>query len=195
MDSLPIGDYALLSDCHSAALISRAGSVDWLCFPRFDAPAVFGRLLDADGGHFAIRPAGDFQVSRAYLDQTMALETTFRAPGGIAVLTDAMAMGRNDRGHQLGAGSPGVLMRRLQCTQGELDVDVTYAPRPEYGLIYPIRRWSREASPPVAARAGSCFPRRPVFSSTGPLPPRASTCSPGRPLASHSSTDSCGSRR
>jgi alpha,alpha-trehalase len=54
------------------------------------------------------------------------------------VLTDAMAMGRNDRGHQLGAGSPGILMRRLECTHGELDVDVTYAPRPEYGLIYPI---------------------------------------------------------
>jgi len=56
---LPIGDYALLSDCRSAALVSRAGSVDWLCCPRFDAPAVFARILDADGGHFAIRPAGD----------------------------------------------------------------------------------------------------------------------------------------
>jgi alpha,alpha-trehalase len=138
MNSLPIGDYALLSDCRSAALVSRAGSVDWLCCPRFDAPAVFARILDADGGHFAIRPAGDFQVSRAYIDQTMALETTFRAEAGAAVLTDAMALGRNDRGHQLGARSPGVLMRRFQCTQGELDVDVTYAPRPEYGLIYPI---------------------------------------------------------
>jgi len=138
MNSLPIGDYALLSDCRSAALVSRAGSVDWLCCPRFDAPAVFARILDADGGHFAIRPAGDFQASRAYVDQTMALETTFRADAGVAVLTDAMAMGRNDRGHDLGAGSPGVLMRRLRCTQGKLDVDVTYAPRPEYGLIYPI---------------------------------------------------------
>jgi GH15 family glucan-1,4-alpha-glucosidase len=56
MNSLPIGDYALLSDCRSAALVSRAGSVDWLCCPRFDAPAVFARILDADGGHFAIRP-------------------------------------------------------------------------------------------------------------------------------------------
>ena len=62
MNSLPIGDYALLSDCRSAALVSRAGSVDWLCFPRFDAPAVFARLLDSDGGHFAIQPAGDFQA-------------------------------------------------------------------------------------------------------------------------------------
>ena len=111
MDSLPIGDYALLSDCRAAALVSRAGSVDWLCCPRFDAPAVFARLLDPDGGHFAIA-AGDFQASRAYVDQTMVLETTFVTQAGTAVLTDAMAVGRNDRGHQLGAGSPGTLPPR-----------------------------------------------------------------------------------
>jgi GH15 family glucan-1,4-alpha-glucosidase len=138
MKSLPIGDYALLSDCRSAALVSRAGSVDWLCFPRFDAPAVFARILDLDCGHFAIRPAGDFKASRAYVDQTMALETTFRTVTGAALLTDAMAVGRNDRGHDLGVGSPGVLLRRLVCIDGELEVDVSYAPRPEYGLIHPI---------------------------------------------------------
>ena len=138
MDSLPIGDYALLSDCRTAALVSRVGSVDWLCCPRFDAPAVFARLLDPDGGHFAIRPAGDFQASRAYVDQTMVLETTFGTQAGTAVLTDAMAVGRNDRGHHLGAASPGVLLRQLTCTAGEIDVDVSYAPRPEYGLIYPM---------------------------------------------------------
>jgi alpha,alpha-trehalase len=137
-NSLPIGDYALLSDCRSAALVSRAGSVDWLCWPRFDSPAVFARILDPDGGHFAIRPAGDFQVSRAYVDQTMTLETTFRVPAGTAVLTDAMAVGRDDRGHHLGDGSPGVLLRELTCTAGEIDVEVSYAPRPEYGLIRPI---------------------------------------------------------
>src|SRR6516165_666357 len=98
MKSLPISDYALLSDCRSAALVSRAGSVDWLCFPRFDAPAVFARLLDPDGGHFAIRPAGDFKASRAYVDQTMALQTTFRTATGSAVLTDAIEVGRNGRG-------------------------------------------------------------------------------------------------
>ena len=138
MNSLPIGDYALLSDCRSAALVSRAGSVDWLCFPRFDAPAVFARILDPGAGHFAIRPAGDFEVSRAYVDQTMALETTFQAVTGTAVLTDAMAVGRNDRGHRLGASSPGLLLRHLACTDGELEIEVSYAPRPEYGLIHPI---------------------------------------------------------
>src|SRR5204862_3355493 len=138
MSNLPIADYALLSDCRSAALVSRAGSVDWLCFPRFDAPAVFARILDPGAGHFAIRPGADFDTSRAYVDQTMALETTFRAATGTAVLTDAMAVGRNDRGHGLGAGSPGVLLRRLACTDGEMEVEVSYAPRPDYGLIHPI---------------------------------------------------------
>ena len=152
MDSLPIGDYALLSDCRSAALVSRVGSVDWLCCPRFDAPAVFARLIDPDGGHFAIRPAGDFQVSRAYVDQTMVLETTFGTQVGTAVLTDAMAVGHNDRGHHLGAGSPGVLLRTLTCTAGEIDIEVSYAPRPEYGLIYPILE---AVAGGIAARGGA----------------------------------------
>src|SRR6266705_613366 len=129
MNSLPIGDYALLSDCRSAALVSRAGSVDWLCFPRFDAPATFARILDPDGGHFAIRPAA-----------------------GAAVLTDAMAVGRNERGHDLGAESPGVLLRQLACTDGEMDVEVSYAPRPEYGLIHPILE---EVPGGLAARGGA----------------------------------------
>ncbi|MFJ9582645.1 glycoside hydrolase family 15 protein [Streptomyces acidicola] len=152
MNGWPIGDYALLSDCRSAALVSRSGSVDWLCLPRFDAPAVFARLLDPGGGHFAIRPDGEFEASRAYVSQTMALETTFVTASGTAVLTDAMAVGRNERGHDLGAGSPGVLLRRLVCTDGEMEVEVSYAPRPEYGLVHPIL----EAVPGgLAARGGA----------------------------------------
>jgi len=138
MDSLPIGDYALLSDCRSAALVSRDGSVDWLCCPRFDAPSVFCRLLDAAGGRFAIGPVGEYRASRRYVDQTMVLETTFTSAGGTGVLTDAMALGRNERGHDLGAGSPGMLLRRLSCTAGEIEAEVSYEPRPEYGLIHPI---------------------------------------------------------
>ena len=60
MDSLPIGDHML----RSAALVSRDGPVDWLCFPGFDGPSVFCRLFEPAGGRFAIRPAGEFQVSR-----------------------------------------------------------------------------------------------------------------------------------
>jgi alpha,alpha-trehalase len=138
MDDRPIGDYALLSDCRSAALVSRSGSVEWLCLPRFDAPAVFARILDPGGGHFAVRPAGEFEASRHYVDQTMVLETTFVTTSGTAVLTDAMAVGCNERGHDLGAESPGVLLRRLVCTDGEMDLEVSYAPRPEYGLIHPV---------------------------------------------------------
>jgi alpha,alpha-trehalase len=138
MDSLPIGEYALLSDCRSAALVSRDGSVDWLCFPRFDGPSVFCRLLDPAGGQFAIRPAGEFQVSRRYLDQTLVLETTFTTARGTAVLTDALAFGRNERGHQLGLHSPGMLLRSFACTSGEIQAQISYAPRPQYGLTQPV---------------------------------------------------------
>jgi GH15 family glucan-1,4-alpha-glucosidase len=138
MDSLPIGEYALLSDCHSAGLVSRDGSVDWLCLPRFDAPSVFCRLLDAGGGHFSIRPAGEFEASRRYVDQTMVLETTFTTQRGAAVLTDALATGRDERGHHLGADSPGTLLRSLACTEGEIEAELSYAPRPEYGLVHPL---------------------------------------------------------
>jgi GH15 family glucan-1,4-alpha-glucosidase len=91
MSTLPIGDYALLSDCRSAALVGRDGSVDWLCFRRFDGPSVFARLLDDDAGHLSVRPAGEFAATRRYLDQTMALATTFTTATGVAVLTDALA--------------------------------------------------------------------------------------------------------
>jgi len=138
MESLPIGEYALISDCRSAALVSREGSVDWLCFPRFDGPSVLCRLLDPAAGHFSIRPAGQFQVSRRYVDQTLVLETTFTTAGGTAVLTDALAVGPDERGHHLGAHSPGTLLRSLACTAGEIQAEVSYAPRPEYGLIHPV---------------------------------------------------------
>src|SRR5262249_20804465 len=102
MSSTPIGEYALLSDCHSAALVSRAGSIDWLCVPRFDGPSVFARLLDADAGHWSIRPSAEAEVSRSYVTGTMVLTTNFTTPSGIAIMTDALAVGRNERGHELG---------------------------------------------------------------------------------------------
>ena len=138
MSQQPIAEYALLSDCRSAALVSKDGSVDWLCFPRFDSPSVFGRLLDARAGHWSIRPIGDAEATRRYVEDTMVLETTFRTATGTVVLADALAVGRNERGHELGAGAPSVLMRRVSGVTGDVELELEYAPRPEYGLIYPV---------------------------------------------------------
>ncbi len=138
MSHLPISDYAVLSDCRSAALVSRAGSVDWLCFPRFDGRSVFCRLLAEQGGHWSLGPAGEARIERAYAPETMVLETTFETESGIARLVDAMMIGRNRRGHELGVGSPGVLARSISCESGSVEVQLEYAPRPEYGLIHPL---------------------------------------------------------
>ncbi len=140
MSDLPIADYALLSDCRSAALVSRAGSVDWLCFPRFDGPSVFARLLDDQAGHWSIHPVGIYEVSRRYIETTMVLETRFSTPTGMAVLLDAMAIGRNERGHQLGVASPGIVLRSVVCERGTVEMELEYAPRLEYGRIYPLLR-------------------------------------------------------
>src|SRR5579859_6736895 len=157
-DGLPIGDYALLSDCRSAALVGRNGSVDWLCLPRFDSPAVFARILDDGAGHFTIRPAGAFRSSRRYADGSMVLVTTFETATGTAVLTDAMTLGSGVREHHLGANSPGVLLRRVACTAGEVILDVTYSPRPEFGLVHPILEPARDVAgglAGLAARGGA----------------------------------------
>jgi GH15 family glucan-1,4-alpha-glucosidase len=128
----------MLSDCRSAALVSTGGSVDWLCFPRYDKPSVFGRLLDERAGHWSIRPAGRFETSRRYVPDTMLLETTFRTSSGVVTLVDGMAVGRNERGHELGAGAPSALLRRVTGVEGDVWLELEYAPRPEYGLIQPV---------------------------------------------------------
>ena len=138
MSNRPIADYALLSDCHTAALVSNGGSVDWLCLPRFDAPSTFGRLLGAGAGHWSIAPTDDGEASRRYLEDTMVLETTFTTAGGVASLVDALAVGADERGHQLGTNSPHLLLRRLTCREGEVDLAIDCVPRPEYGLIRPL---------------------------------------------------------
>jgi GH15 family glucan-1,4-alpha-glucosidase len=138
MKSLAIADYALISDCHTAALVSLGGSVDWLCPGRFDRPSVFARLLDQGAGHWSVRPSGDAEVSRRYVEGTMVLETTFRTATGTLVLVDAMAVGAHEHGHELGLRSPGVLLRRASCLSGTVDLRLDYAPRPEYGLVHPL---------------------------------------------------------
>lgn len=139
MSTTPIADYALLSDRHTAALVSRGGSVDWLCLPRFDSPSVFARLLDTHAGYFEVRPHSPTPaVARRYLDGTMVLETTFTTATGTLVLHDALATGAASDPHQLGAYAPRMLVRSLTCTAGEVEVDVAFVPRPEYGVVAPL---------------------------------------------------------
>src|SRR5690349_13255844 len=79
----PIADYAFLSDCHTGALIAPDGSIDWLCVPAFDAPSIFGSVLDREAGSFRFAPYGTFHpVARAYLPGTNVMETTWRTRTG-----------------------------------------------------------------------------------------------------------------
>src|ERR1700691_1163963 len=137
MSTTPIADYALLSDRHSAALVSRGGSIDWLCFPRFDSPSIFARLLGDEAGHWSISPTSTTQVTRRYLDRTMVLETTFSTPSGTVAITDALAMGEGNRGHALGRNAPHVLLRHAVCIEGEVNLSLEYVPCPEYGQVHP----------------------------------------------------------
>jgi alpha,alpha-trehalase len=129
----PISDYALLSDCHTAALVSRDGSIDWCCFHRFEARPVFARILDwGKGGFFRIAPRDEYEVSRRYLPDTNVLETTFRtAAGGVLVLTDFVPVKR-DMGHP-----DHHLLRLVRCVEGEVAVKAKFEPRFDYGLTEP----------------------------------------------------------
>lgn len=132
-----ISDYGLLGDCQGSALASRDGSIDWWCPPRFDAPSVFGRLLDPNAGHWTIRPTNEYTVTRRYLTGTMVLETDFQCEGGVVRVTDALALGPGERGHEVGHSSPHMLLRLVEVTGGTVEVAIEVAPRPEYGLIMP----------------------------------------------------------
>ena len=135
----PISDYGLIGDTHSCALISRDGSVDWACFPRFDSRAVFARLLDSEkGGHFTVRTRKPFESSRRYLPATNILETTFRTPSGVAVLTDFMPVhGHSKPAHPQEIFPYQQIARILICTSGSVDIEVVCQPRFDYGSIVP----------------------------------------------------------
>jgi GH15 family glucan-1,4-alpha-glucosidase len=137
----PIRDYALIGDCRTAALVSRWGSVDFLCLPRFDGASVFAALLDAErGGRFFIRPAdGPFEARRCYADSTNVLQTTFRTAGGELRLTDAMSVSGHDerRGELLPEHE---LLRCIECTAGRVAVEVGCDPRFDWGRAVPVPR-------------------------------------------------------
>lgn len=136
----PIRDYGLIGDGRAAALVSRSGSVDWLCWPRFDSPSLFGSILDAEeGGRFSVCPRGPWEATRRYLRGTNVLETTFRAAGGVLRLTDAMAVeAHSERKKSLLPDHE--LLRRVECVEGSVEVEVTFDPRPDYGRTRP-RLW------------------------------------------------------
>jgi alpha,alpha-trehalase len=148
----PIADYALLSDCHSCALVSSAGSVDWLCLPHFDSPSMLGRLLDPGAGHWSWSLRGVVSSKRHYLPQTVVLQSTCVCASGELESIDALALGQGERGHSIGKDSPHCLVRSLRCTRGSVEIDVEFAPRAEYGLVAPLLR-AQEGG--LYARAGS----------------------------------------
>jgi GH15 family glucan-1,4-alpha-glucosidase len=127
-----IDDYAIIGDGRSAALISRGGSVDWLCWPQFDSPPVFGALLDERGGRWSIAPTSPARVTRRYLDGTNVLETTFETPGGRVVIVDAMTVASEADKARLFVPDHEIL-RSVRCEWGEVSLAIVVEPRPDFG--------------------------------------------------------------
>ena len=138
----PLSDYGLIADGHTAALVSRSGSIDWCCMPRVDAGSCFARLLDAErGGFCSITPVGDHEASRAYEDGTLVLGTTFHAGGAEVRLIDAFLVepDAEDGGREM--------LRVLEGQRGAMELEVCVAPRFDYGDVQPwirlsgVRHW------------------------------------------------------
>ncbi len=145
---LPIGDYALIGDCHSAALVSRGGSIDWCCLPRFDSDSCFARLLDHEhGGHFSIAPTGQATSRREYQGDSLVLVTTFESESGAVRLIDFFAMRRGGRSHPRRE-----LIRMVEVLSGSMSMCIEFAPRFDYGDIKP---WIYELGDSAYCAVGS----------------------------------------
>lgn len=132
-----ISDYAIVGNSRAAALISLAGSIDWLCLPRFDSPSIFAALLDnRDGGRFQISPAGRFESKRSYIGNTPVLRTVFTSLSGTLQLTDLMSVS-SETDRQRMPRPDHQILRIVECTSGEVEVEVRYDPRPDYGRQRP----------------------------------------------------------
>ena len=149
-------EYSLIGDCHSAALVSSAASIDWCCLPRFDSGSCFGRLLDAErGGHCSISVDGasDLHGLGRYVEDTMVLETMFESDTATLRVLDCFVTGEHaaDRaeavsGENAKSGSGGdrrEIVRVIECMRGSAQVDVELAARFDYGAVRP---WLRRAS-------------------------------------------------
>jgi GH15 family glucan-1,4-alpha-glucosidase len=132
-----IKDYAIIGDGRSAALISKRGSLDWLCWPRFDSPSIFAAIVDPNvGGHWSICPAADAKVSRRYIENTNVLQTTFGTASGKVVLTDFMSVTSEANKHQR-LWPEHELVRQIRCEGGDAEVIFEFNPRLNYGRVVP----------------------------------------------------------
>jgi GH15 family glucan-1,4-alpha-glucosidase len=138
----PIADYAFMSDCHTGALVAPDGSVDWLCVPRFDAPSVFGTLLDREAGMFRLGPFGTSVPSGRFYDPgTNVLLTTWKTSSGWAEVRDALTMGPTTHEDQItphtrppaDEDADHMLVRTVRCMEGEVEIELVCEPAFDYG--------------------------------------------------------------
>jgi GH15 family glucan-1,4-alpha-glucosidase len=127
-----IEDYAAIGDGRTVALVGRDGSIDWLCWPRFDSPSIFGALLDDKAGSWRLAPVGPSRVTRRYVDETNVLETRFETDAGTLVVTDLMPVASEEDKHHLLLPDHEIL-RVGRCVRGEVELELRFAPRPDYG--------------------------------------------------------------
>jgi GH15 family glucan-1,4-alpha-glucosidase len=148
-----IEEYALIGDTHSAALVARDGSIDWLCLPRFDSESTFAAILDPYlGGRWSLRPTEPFTTVREYVGDTMILETLFRTDTGTASLVDLMAISsRSSPDHPRRINPEDAIVRVLEVLEGEIDFEMVFAPRFDYGDMEP---WLHRDGNVVAAEGG-----------------------------------------
>jgi GH15 family glucan-1,4-alpha-glucosidase len=132
-----IADYALIGDSRSAALISNHGSIDWLCWPQFDSPSLFNRLLDhRGGGHFTIRPIDPFSAVCKYKNSTAVLVTEFRTSAGKVRVTDFMPVFQETR-KQTQLFPFRSVIRLVDGIEGSVLLDILFRPRPNDGRLVP----------------------------------------------------------
>lgn len=130
-----IEDYGIIGDCRTAALVSRDGSIGWLCLPDFSSPSILGDILDRRAaGHCWIRPHDEFSMGRRYIDNTPILETTFETPKGSARLIDLVPVVDGIASLQ----PMREILRIVEGVSGEVDLDIRIEPRPDYGRTKPL---------------------------------------------------------